>query len=188
MRAAEFVGYLASALVFATFYMKTLTPMRLVAIASNVAFIGYGYLGEMHPILVLHAVLLPLNVWRFQQMRPQAKPVRHVTEGDFRLGRILPGTAYRRFAPGETIFRKGDPARELLLITAGSVRLTELQIEVGKGAIIGEIGVFSRNKTRTATAVALTAVDAVAIAEDRVIAVYDDDRERGFNLVTLITK
>lgn len=188
MRAAEFVGYLASALVFATFYMKTLTPMRVVAIASNIAFIGYGYLGEMLPILVLHSVLLPLNIWRLQRMWPKAKRVRRVTEDDFRLGRILPGTAYRHFAPGETIFRKGDPTRELLLITAGSVRLTELQIEVGEGAIIGEIGVFSQNKTRTVTAVALTTVDAVAIAEDRVIAVYDDNRELGFNLVALITR
>lgn len=169
MRAAEFVGYLASALVFATFYMKTLTPMRVVAIASNVAFIGYGYLGEMIPILVLHIVLLPLNIWRLQQTRPPATRVRRATKGDFRFGRPLPGTAYRHFAPGETIFRKGDPARELLLITAGSVRLTELQAEVGEGAIVGEIGVFSSSKTRTATAVALTAVDALAIAEDRVI-------------------
>lgn len=188
MRAAEFVGYLASTLVFATFYMKTLTPMRLVAIASNVAFIGYAYLGHMHPILVLHSVLLPLNIWRLQQMRPQAECARRATGDGFPLGRILPDTACRRFAPGETIFCKGDPAHELLLITAGSVRLTELQFEVGEGAIIGEIGVFSRNKTRTVTAVALTAVDAVAIAEDRVIAVYDDNRELGFNLVALITR
>ena len=55
MRTAELVGYLASALVFATFYMKTLTPMRAAAIASNVAFICYGYLGEMIPILILHS-------------------------------------------------------------------------------------------------------------------------------------
>jgi hypothetical protein len=169
--AAELVGYLASALVFTTFYMKTLTPMRLVAIASNVAFISYGYLGDMHPILVLHSVLLPLNIWRLQQMRPQAEGARRAGEDDFPLGRILPETAYRRFGPGETIFRKGEPAHELLLITAGNVRLTELQFEVGEGAIIGEIGVFSQSKTRAVTAVALTAVDAVAIAEDRIIAV-----------------
>jgi CRP/FNR family transcriptional regulator, cyclic AMP receptor protein len=169
--AAELVGYLASALVFTTFYMKTLTPMRLVAIASNVAFISYGYLGDMHPILVLHSVLLPLNIWRLQQMRPHAEGARRAGEDDFPLSGLLPDTACRRFAPGETIFRKGEPAHELLLITGGNVRLTELQLEMGEGAIIGEIGVFSQSKTRAVTAVALTAVDAVAIAEDRIIAV-----------------
>ena len=54
MHTAELVGYLASALVFATFYMKTMMPLRAVAIASNVAFISYGYVGGMAPILILH--------------------------------------------------------------------------------------------------------------------------------------
>ena len=45
MHTAELVGYLASALVFATFYMKTMMPLRAVAIASNVAFISYGTAG-----------------------------------------------------------------------------------------------------------------------------------------------
>lgn len=69
MPIAETIGYLASALVLATFYMKAMTPLRLVAIASNVAFMGYGYLTGMIPIIVLHAALLPLNAWRLWQTR-----------------------------------------------------------------------------------------------------------------------
>jgi CRP-like cAMP-binding protein len=96
--------------------------------------------------------------------------------------------SYRSFAAGDTIFRKGDSARELFLITAGTVRLTELRVEVGKGSMVGEIGVFSPRKSRIATAVAVTRVDVMAIAEDRVIALYNDNREFGFYLVSLITK
>lgn len=74
MHSIELVGYLASALVFATFYMKAMLPLRVIAIASNVAFMAYGYLGEMAPILLLHAGLLPLNVWRlWQTLRPANK-------------------------------------------------------------------------------------------------------------------
>lgn len=73
MDISEIVGFLASALVFATFYMKAMTPLRVVAIASNVAFISYGYLGGMIPILILHVALLPLNVWRLWQTRHVAK-------------------------------------------------------------------------------------------------------------------
>ena len=40
----EPLGYIASALVFATFWMQTMLPLRVVAIASNVAFAGYGWL------------------------------------------------------------------------------------------------------------------------------------------------
>jgi hypothetical protein len=63
----DFVGYVACALVFATFYMTAMLPLRFTAIASNAAFIAYGYFGGMTPILLLHVGLLPLNVWRLHQ-------------------------------------------------------------------------------------------------------------------------
>jgi CRP/FNR family transcriptional regulator, cyclic AMP receptor protein len=188
MHTAELVGYLASALVFATFYMKTMMPLRAVAIASNVAFISYGYVGGMAPILILHVALLPLNLWRLHQTRQLVKKVRLATEGDLSFDWLIPHMSYRSFAAGDTIFRKGDSARELFLITAGTVRLTELRVHVGKGSMVGEIGVFSPHKSRIATAVAVTRVDVMAIAEDRVIALYNDNREFGFYLVSLITK
>jgi hypothetical protein len=61
---AEIVGWMASGLVLAAFYMEAMVPLRLVAMASNVAFIVYGYLGDLPPILLLHLGLLPLNAWR----------------------------------------------------------------------------------------------------------------------------
>ena len=75
MQTPELIGYLASTLVFATFYMKTMMPLRTVAIASNVAFITYGYLGGMAPILILHVALLPLNLWRLHQTQQLVKRV-----------------------------------------------------------------------------------------------------------------
>jgi CRP/FNR family cyclic AMP-dependent transcriptional regulator len=188
MHIGELVGYLASALVFATFYMKTMIPLRNVAIVSNVAFISYGYLGGMAPILILHVALLPPNLWRLHQTRQLVKRVRLATEGDLNLDWLMPHMTARNFAAGETIFRKGDSARELFLITAGTVRLTELGVEVGRGSMVGEIGVFSPYKTRIATAVAVTHVELLAIAEDRVITLYNDHREFGFYMVSLITK
>jgi len=40
-------GYFAASLVFATFCTKRMVPLRILAIGSNIAFIGYGYLGEL---------------------------------------------------------------------------------------------------------------------------------------------
>lgn len=57
----ETIGYLAAGLVFATFCMRSMVPLRLVAVASNVAFIAYAYLGDLTPILVLHALLMVVN-------------------------------------------------------------------------------------------------------------------------------
>jgi len=67
MASAAPVGYLAATLVFATFCTSRMVPLRAFAIGSNIAFIGYGYLGELWPILILHAAMLPMNVHRLRQ-------------------------------------------------------------------------------------------------------------------------
>lgn len=61
------ISYVACTLVLATFSMKTMRPLRLTAIASNVAFIVYAVMADLPPILVLHSVLLPLNLLRLKQ-------------------------------------------------------------------------------------------------------------------------
>ncbi|WP_218578536.1 hypothetical protein [Vineibacter terrae] len=63
------VGYGAAGLVLATFCMRSMRALRWVAIASNVAFITYGYLGGLVPVLLLHALLLPVNICRLAQLR-----------------------------------------------------------------------------------------------------------------------
>jgi hypothetical protein len=64
----EITGYIASALVLMTFMTKDMRVLRIVAILSNVAFIVYGALGWLAPILFLHGLLLPLNVIRLKQL------------------------------------------------------------------------------------------------------------------------
>ena len=81
MSGVELVGYLASALVFATFYTKAMPALRLAAIASNIAFIVYGHLGGLAPIVLLHAGLLPLNAWRLCQMLRSRSKIGRATPG-----------------------------------------------------------------------------------------------------------
>jgi hypothetical protein len=61
------LGYVAAGLVFATFYAKRMASLRALAIVSNVAFIGYGFLDGLWPILVLHCAMLPMNIQRYRQ-------------------------------------------------------------------------------------------------------------------------
>ena len=77
MNACEPIGYLASLLVLATFCMRDMLALRMVAIASNVAFIVYGTLAGIGPVLLLHAVLLPVNVFRLFELR--AASIRRAT-------------------------------------------------------------------------------------------------------------
>ncbi|RZA11398.1 MAG: hypothetical protein EOP02_32350 [Proteobacteria bacterium] len=71
----EFLGYVAAALVLATFCMRSMLSLRVVAIASNLAFISYALLARIDPVLLLHTVLLPMNVWRLIEIwRQKASP------------------------------------------------------------------------------------------------------------------
>jgi len=45
----------------ATFRAKPMVNLGLLAIARNVAFIAYALAAGLHPIVVLHTVMLPLN-------------------------------------------------------------------------------------------------------------------------------
>ena len=67
MSHSDDIGFLASALVLAAFGMKDMINLRIVAICSNIAFIAYALVLNLTPILILHVMLLPLNVWRLAQ-------------------------------------------------------------------------------------------------------------------------
>ena len=75
MSATDAFGYFAGSLVLATFFMTDMASLRLTAIASNIAFIVYGYVAGIEPVLLLHALLLPMNAIRILQWY-QARPRR----------------------------------------------------------------------------------------------------------------
>jgi hypothetical protein len=62
------LGYIAAGLVFATFCAQQMALLRALAIASNVAFIGYGFLDGLWPILILPSAMLPINIQRYRQL------------------------------------------------------------------------------------------------------------------------
>ncbi|MFN0304247.1 MAG: hypothetical protein ACKVQU_28265 [Burkholderiales bacterium] len=83
MAGIDIIGYIAASLVLATFCMRSIRTLRFVAIASNLAFIVYGYFGDLIPILVLHAVLLPMNIVRLLELG-LAKRIEISEQGSFR--------------------------------------------------------------------------------------------------------
>src|SRR4026208_2351522 len=107
---------LAALLVFASFFMKTMVPLRGVAVGSNVAFISYallglryGVFGRVYPILVLHSCLFPLNVVRLRQLRTLIKAV-HESSDDEAIQALVPFMTTEVRRKGDILFRQGDPA------------------------------------------------------------------------------
>ena len=82
----DFVGYLAAVMVLATFCMDTIVPLRGLAIASNVLFIVYGIAGQLYPVLLLHALLLPINVTKMVRLQVRGINARRESIGRGRRG------------------------------------------------------------------------------------------------------
>ena len=184
----QLIGYTASLLVFSTFYMKTMIPLRCVAIASNVAFLTYGYFAGLYPVFLLHMVLLPLNLFRLHQMRKLIQRVRRSLTRDFSLEWIIPFVTREDFKKEEALFRKGDPADKLYYLEKGAVRLPELDRTVGAGEIIGEIGVFSPFKERTASAVCTSDSTFLVLGERKALELYHQNPDFGLCLVRTIIR
>lgn len=165
MNWVEAAGYLASALVLATFCMKTMIPLRSAAVISNIAFIVYGFYDDVYPVLILHAVLLPLNAWRAIQMLRLIKRVEAASKGDLSTEWLKPFMKEARLKAGETIFSKGDHADRLYMIISGEIHLEQIDHTLRAGELFGEMGLFSADHQRTQTARTLTDIHLLWISE-----------------------
>ncbi len=186
MELSEAFGYLASGLVLATFTMRTMIPLRVLGIASNVAFIIYGYVAGLAPVLILHAILLPLNVYRLAEMRRLVHEVQRAGSDASALNWLLPFMSKISTTSGTVLFRKGDSADVMFLVTEGRVRLEEFGIWIEAGEIIGEIGIFAPNGIRTATAICETDCQLQKMPCDRVRELVFQNPPLAFYLVGLI--
>ena len=125
-------GWVSAVLVFSSFVMKTMVPLRMVAICSNVAFITYallglkyGVFGRVYPIFVLHAALLPLNVIRLRQLKGLLRAVQQAN-ADETIRSLCPYMVTETHGAGDVLFRKGDPADRLYVLDRGHVRFPEI--------------------------------------------------------------
>ncbi|MBF9059389.1 cyclic nucleotide-binding domain-containing protein [Rhodobacterales bacterium HKCCSP123] len=153
MTIIDAIGFVAAGLVFLTFWMKTLMALRIVAIASNVAFATYGFIADLTPIVMLHMLLLPLNVFRTWEQLRLMKRVEAALSAPPQIETLLPHMTARPMTAGTVIFRKGDAADCLYYIDRGSVRIPEFGVVIPAGGLFGEVGLFNRSGTRTGTAV-----------------------------------
>ncbi len=172
-------GYAASAAVLATFCMSTMIPLRILALASNVLFMSYGYLGHLPPVLILHAILFPVNLVRLLQFRRLIREVRDAHQKEISIQSLLPYMRRRRLGAGETLVRKGEKADRLYYIADGELEITDLGKKLEAGAMVGEIGVFASNQERTATIVCRTGSTVYELSEGMAKQLFFQDRSFG---------
>lgn len=162
--------------------------MRIAAIVANALAITYSGLHGSYPTLVLNTILLPLNAWRLYGMILLIRDIEKAATGDMNAEWLLPYTRPKNFKAGDILMKRGEQAHAAFYVTSGEVELLELGKTVGPGTLLGEIGLFTPDGLRTATARAKTDVLAAGIDYDRFKELYFQNPEFGFRLLYLIVR
>jgi CRP/FNR family cyclic AMP-dependent transcriptional regulator len=182
----QWTGYVAAALVFATFYMRTMQPLRLMAISSNVVFLIYAVPLHLWPIAILHALLLPLNGLRLIQLRRMLGHLEQARSQDLDVHKLLPHLAHEDRAAGVVLFRRGDRGDGAYYIVSGAVEIPELGIRRQAGEFFGEVGAFSSARLRTASAVCAVPTRLYRIGHHELALAFHRDPALAFGLMRLI--
>lgn len=188
MTLTDFLGYAAAFLVLLTFSMKTMVQLRIVGILSNVFFIAYAYLMGAHPILILHTILLPLNIFRLWQIMMLVRKVEDATRGHPDMEWLKPITQRRSYAKGDILFHKGDAADRMMFVVSGAFLVKEINVGIGPGNVIGELGLLKPEQTRTQTIECTEASDVLEITYDQVKQLYFQSPKFGFYFLQLASR
>ena len=187
MGIAEIVGYLATAFNIAAYSMRTMIPLRIFAITSNAIFVAYGVLGSVYPVLVLHALLLPLNSYRLYQMLRLVRSISKADAGELDNDWLKPFMSRRRVTSGDVLFRRGEVATELFMPLSGRFRLVESGRDAAIGHLVGELGFIAPDNHRTQTLACVEQGDMLVISYDDLRQLFFQNPQFGFYFLRLTT-
>ncbi|MDQ6681218.1 MAG: cyclic nucleotide-binding domain-containing protein [Pseudomonadota bacterium] len=177
----------AGALTVTSSFVKTMVPLRWLAVCSNCGFLAYGLLHPSPVMALLHATLLPINVVRLSEMQRLTRRVHAAaTSADSSGIWLKPYMKSSRRKAGDVLFGKGDPAENLYFLVEGRIEFVEIHESVGPGRIFGEIAFFAPSKRRTLTA--RCTVDSVVLSVNRstVYQLYYQNPAFGIELIGLV--
>jgi CRP-like cAMP-binding protein len=184
----EVFGYAGAFLTLGTFAMTKMIPLRTIGIGANFAFISYGALAPIYPVLALHAILLPLNSLRLYQMMQLTRKVREASQGDLNFDWLKPFMSKRACKAGETIFLKGDLASAMFYTVSGRFRLCEIARDVLPGEVIGDLGLIAPDNKRTLTFECVEDGELLTITYSAVKQLYFQNPKFGFYFLQLTSR
>lgn len=177
----------AGAFVLVSSFVKTMIPLRWLAIGSNIGFVAYGALHPSYPMLLLHAALLPINLYRLGEMVRLTRRVKAVRiQGEMSAVWLRPYMRSKRMRAGSVLFKQGDIGDRLYLLADGRIELVEIGGSIGPGQIFGELAFFSPDRRRRLTARCAEDSTVLSIDESTVKQLYYQNPAFGFKMIELV--
>jgi CRP/FNR family cyclic AMP-dependent transcriptional regulator len=186
---AHLAAAIGLAMVLAGALMRTMTPLRWLAVGSNLGLMIYGALRPSPITFCVAALLLPVNVYRAIEVTRLTRRVHRAQAGADQAGLWLkPYMKAKKLKAGQTLFNKGDPAEHLFLLVDGELELVELGKMLEPGRIFGEIALFSPDRVRTSSVRCLSPCTVLRIHDSTVRQLYFQDPAFGFHLIDLLAR
>ena len=180
-------SFFASIFVVATLSMRTMIPLRVFAILTNILLIATAIPTHNYPTILLHGVLLPLNSYRLHQMLQLVREVKRSVNSDLSMEWLRPFMTERKCTAGEVLFYKDEKADSMYYIVSGRFQLVESGIMVPVGAIVGELGMLSPSNARTQTLECVESGVVLGVSYDQVEQLYVQNPAFGFYFLRLST-
>ena len=71
-------GFIGAALMVASYLMKNMLPLRMVALSANVFLVIYALLGGSWPTMALYLAMIPINLKKVVEIRKLVRAIRQV--------------------------------------------------------------------------------------------------------------
>jgi len=172
----------------ATLLTRTMVPLRVSNMISNVFFMAFGALATDIRTFLLYLLLLPINAIRLRQMLTLVRKARNAVQGETSMEWLKPFMTQRKYRQGDVLCKKGDVANEMFLTVSGKFLVTEIGVELPPGSPMGELGFLTPNNQRTATIECTEAAQVLTISYDRLLELYFQNPQFGYYFLVLTSQ
>ena len=179
-------GFIGALLTLASYLMKSMLPLRLMALAANVFFVAYGYLESALPSLMLYAAMIPINAKKVYEIKKLVRAIENAKADTPVSEWLLPHMTRRQVKAGTTLWHKGDKATEMLYLESGQLNLLEYDEAIGPGSLVGEIGLFAPDNRRTRTIVCATDCTLYGLSAEAMALLYYENPKLGYHVMRVI--
>src|ERR1700753_1119635 len=133
----------ASVFVVATTTMRTMIPLRVFAILTNIILIATAIPIHNYLVILLQTLVLVLNSYRLHQMLQLVRAAKRPVNSALPMDWLKPFMTERKCRAGEILFYKDEKADDMLYIVNGRFRLVESGSELAVGDRVRELGMLS---------------------------------------------
>jgi ABC-type multidrug transport system fused ATPase/permease subunit len=172
----------------ATLLTQTMVPLRVANMIGCAFFAAFGALTGAVTTFLLYLLLVPINAFRLRQMLNLIKKARSATQGDASMEWLKPFMTERKYRKNDVLFKKDDVANEMLLTVTGKFLVTEINVELPPGRLMGELGFLSPDNKRTATIKCIEDGHVLTITYEKLLEIYFQNPQFGYYFLVLTSQ